>query len=371
MPKQSARASKKVKSRRAASSRSWKSSKKVKALKRKIKLFLFALIAVGLSTAVLTGLSLYKFMKAPFVQASGGAGASPSWDGKTPFNLALILLADKDQPTSLLSSAFVLHLNPTNQTYGVVNVDIHTQVEMPAGFGKEELSKAYALGNFLQIPQGATFTTQAVERAMAVPINAYLIVDQEGWGALTQSFGTPNPEDLGDYFGWDKLKRIKNFLALTHQIVRTDLELGEIGQLVYHLRQTTSSQTPIWLWEAKDHESLLRQDQRWRNNFSDPGVLGEGRRVLILNGTGKEGLAAFGARWVSNLGAAVLDVGNASHSYPESILISYDPQSYTVRVLAESLGITEVESYLESRHGEELGVERSDITLILGLDKSF
>lgn len=334
-------------------------------------MFLLATVAVGLSTALLTGLSLYRFLKAPFTQAAGGGVVSPSWQGKEPLSLALVLLEDRNQPTSAVTDLYILQIDPSRQRYGLVNVDVNTEVALPMGFGRSTLAQAYSQGNFLQIPQGTYFLLQALAKATAVPVQGYLITDRVGWEQLGAEFGHPQPQDLGAYFGWDKLRRPRDFFLVTHGLLRTNLEVGELGRLILFLRQAPSGNVVSWRWEAGDEEARLRLDERWRQALADLQVLAEGRRVLILNGTDRVGLASFGARVVTNLGGQVLDAGNAAHSFPTSKLVAYDPYCYTVRVLAEKLGITEVETYLESRHGEEPGVARADITVILGLDKSF
>lgn len=369
MPQRSARASQKVSRRRQASRRSWRGLVRLSSLKRKIRLFFLALIAVGLSTAIVTSLSLYKFLRAPFTQAAGGSLYEQNWDGQRPLNLLLVKLADREQPTSRVEFLGILHLDPISKKYGLVEVPVETVVEMPFSLRQAPLAQCFAAGNLLQPPQGVHFVAKAVEKAVAVPVEAYLLTDKAGWEELTSNFGPMKADDLGAALGWDKLWRIKDLITQAHQVVRTNLGLSEIWQVVVFLHQAKSQAGGIWRWEGGTLEACLNQDERWRKNFAESRVLSEGRRVLVLNGTEKAGLAAFWARMVNNLGGVVLDVGNASRPYPESTIVALDPQSYTVELLARSLEISQVETYLESRHGAEPGVAQADITIIFGLDK--
>ncbi|MDP2874043.1 MAG: LytR C-terminal domain-containing protein [bacterium] len=369
MPQRSARASQKVSRRRKASGSSWRGLVRLSSLKKKIRLFFLALIAVGLSTAILTSLSLYKFLRAPFTQASGGSLYEQNWDGQRPINLLLVKLADRDQPSSAVEYLGLLHLDPASKKYGLVEVPVETVVEMPFSLRQAPLAQSYAAGNLLQPPQGVHFVAKAVEKAVAVPVEAYLLTDKSGWDELTNNFGLVAAEDLGAAVGWDKIWRLRDVVTMAHRVTRTSLGLTEIWRVLFFLNQAKAQEGGIWRWDGGSLEACMNQDERWRKVFAESRVLSEGRRVLVLNGTEKAGLGAFWARMVNNLGGAVLDVSNSSRPYAESAIVALDPKSYTVELLARSLGISQVETYLESRHGSEPGVAQADITIIFGLDK--
>jgi len=369
MPQRSARASKRISRRRRAAQSSWRGLVHISSLKRKIRLFFLAVIAVGLSTAILTSLSLYKFLRAPFTQAAGGSLYQQNWDGKRPLNLLLVELADLDQQTSAVEYLAILHLDPSSKKYGLVEVPVETIGEMPFSLRREPLASSFATGNLLQPPQGVHFVAKAVEKAVAVPVEAYVLTDRNGWEELVTNFGAPEAENLGAIVSWNKIWRGKDLISRVHRVARTNLGLTEIWQLILFLHTAKPFEGGTWRWQGGTLEDCLKQDERWRKTFAESRVLTEGRRVLVLNGTEKAGLAAFWARMVNNLGGEVLDVGNASRPYADSLIVALDPQSYTVELLARSLGIGQVETYLESRHGAEPGVAQADITVIFGLDK--
>ena len=90
---------------------------------------------------------------------------------------------------------------------------------------------------------------------------------------------------------------------------------------------------------------------------------------MILNGTQVPGLAATAARFISNLGADVLNVANApTQEYKLSILIAKE-KTYTVKRLADLFDVLDFRSTEVLTNDPFLNhFQRADIVIILGQD---
>ena len=92
----------------------------------------------------------------------------------------------------------------------------------------------------------------------------------------------------------------------------------------------------------------------------------EGARLVVLNGTAQEGLAAKKAADLSNEGLNIVAVGNAEKAnYEQTLLITHgDSAPATVEMLAQQLGIS------PDRIRSDPPSESVDLTLIIGADQA-
>ena len=94
----------------------------------------------------------------------------------------------------------------------------------------------------------------------------------------------------------------------------------------------------------------------------------EKKSIAVLNGTDQSGVASFGTRVIRNFGGRVVATGNTNESYEESILIVDDPTSESTRIISEIFGIKNIILYSDIRGFSESEINRSDMTIIFGLD---
>ena len=99
------------------------------------------------------------------------------------------------------------------------------------------------------------------------------------------------------------------------------------------------------------------------NIFFDLKVFKEQARIEVLNASGVRGLANNRARWIKNIGARVIQVGNAFESEEFNVIYCDDPEKYevTIKELRRFLG-KDVKIINEKYHNRHIG----DIVLVLG-----
>ena len=94
----------------------------------------------------------------------------------------------------------------------------------------------------------------------------------------------------------------------------------------------------------------------------------EKKSIAILNGTSISGVANYGSRLVNNIGGRVVAVGNTQNDYEKSVIISDDPTTESTQILQKIFKIENIISDFEAGKFNESEIDRSDITIIFGLD---
>ncbi|MCG2686256.1 LytR C-terminal domain-containing protein [Candidatus Parcubacteria bacterium] len=333
MPRKPAKKSKRISKKRSRGF-SWKKFKASSRFKKSVRQVLFALVAVILTALALFGFSLYQFLNAPFIRASEVSSKETSWSGEGVFNVALLLVEDKDNPTKVLKRS-LLNLNPTSAGYSLV--------EVPAD--------------------------QTLPQCLAVPVDSYILTDRAGWENLQEQFVGG---DLMDFKMSDLLTLIPSFpdvLGALRRNVRTDLSLIEIYRVLRFVAGVRPSERHSWACRVEGERDTQSCDQLWQSYGVDQAVRAERKRVIVLNGTAQPGQARFGARVVENLGATVLDFTNAPRQdFETSLLIVDDRDSATSRVLSVALGIGDIRTKSEVESLGILSIQRADVVVILGAD---
>ncbi len=93
-------------------------------------------------------------------------------------------------------------------------------------------------------------------------------------------------------------------------------------------------------------------------------LAGENARVAVQNGTFEGGLAQTTADYLQAKGLNVVEVGNAERrDFGTSVIIDYTGKPYTVRWLAEAMGVTQGNIFSGSDSGREV-----DVLVIVGGD---
>jgi len=106
-------------------------------------------------------------------------------------------------------------------------------------------------------------------------------------------------------------------------------------------------------------------DKDINNIFFDLKVFKEQARIEVLNGSGVRGLAFNRARWVRNIGARVIQVGNSYETVEKTSIYCQEPEKYqiTIAELQRFLG-DEVEVITKDYPNRHVG----DIVVVLGVN---
>ena len=330
---------------------SWKKLQLSKKIKHYLKILGLALLVI-ISTAVVSGaVALYQFFTKPMATAAGAADGNITLSGER-FNLLLINLEDANDPTSLAEEISVITLNIGEREAFVVRLPLETEIVVPQGFGGHKLKEVYSLGALTKPQANLDLTAQTVQGLLAVPIDGYIVTDDAGLGQISQYLGG----------GWRVVRLLPNLLTEIRRQIKTNLTLPtllRVGQFVWSAREAQD------VWNISEEELFDWQhlDLETQKHFSDSKIIEERLKIQILNGTDKPGLATHISRYVKNLGGDVIITGNyESLDVKRGLMVAKEPESHTVKRLAEVLQIEDVRSGLE-------GVgERADLTIILGLD---
>lgn len=319
-----------------------------------------AALLVLLSTAVVfASLSLYHYLKEPLVAAAKSDLAAAEaavfdkgWDGRSRLDLLLLKVKAQDQKIENLA---VLTLDPANASLTLLEIPLNL-LPLP---GLEQAAPP------LSLPQ------RLVTRLLGVPLDGYLWLDSEGERRLEEGLGGPL-----NFSSWRKLtvpwrwSKLPGLLAALKDNVRTNLSfldlfsLARLGMAVRPDKVKEVTLTAGFFSNPGSGEQFLRE------TFAEEGMVEEGARILVLNGTEQSGLAAQAARLITHLGGYVLDTDNASRTdYTESLLLVGRQAPYTFRKLSEIFNVTKhqpVAAFSEDPLFSSM--QRADLVLILGLD---
>ena len=268
----------------------------------------------------------------------------------------------------------VLSLHPAEKRLYVLPIPQNTYVEVSHGYGSYRLGAVYELGS---IEKKDTLFVETVEEFLGIPI--------DGWITFTQAQGRKtelSQEEIQNTmlrFGTlSTFIQSKGFTSLSSLHVMTNLTLFDRVRLWFEVRQLRSDQ--IRFGSLKDQMIISdlvladgsiafsadpsRVEVVVQELFQDEQIRKENLSVRILNGTGKPGLSQRYARFVSNLGAHVVEIGNAERSDVEkTYIITTKPKikdAYTTERLAKLLN----SSIMEEISDKGL----SDIVIIIGAD---
>jgi hypothetical protein len=109
-------------------------------------------------------------------------------------------------------------------------------------------------------------------------------------------------------------------------------------------------------------------DEEFMDLTFDSELSNEKKNIAVLNGSVEPGVAGFGARVIKNFGGRVVAVGNTKNTYEESTIITDDPISESTRIISQIFGIERIVLYSEAHNFPENEINRSDVTVILGID---
>ncbi len=332
--------------------------KRVKRVLSMIGLTFFALVFLG-------GYSLLKLINHNLASA-----LTPNEIGFTESGYPTLLyvqVKDLSDPTPTIQKIQFKIYDLDGQRVFSYDIPLDYEVDMPGRLGLEKLSNIFlvsdlnktATTNSNSLEQGINELNKSLLPIFGLRAERYMVVD---------SSSSPKIEDFlknGDLASFID----KDFILSLPKHLKSDFstkELLKLGTFIGSLPSDRLINNPYLSSYIKDTEVI---DQEVKDLMLLSPLSKEGYSVAILNGAGKEGFAAFGARVVSNNGGRVVAVNNSDTNINKSVLITDQQDSLTARKLAWLFGIdTVITKDQAKKYYRDNEIDRADIVVVLGFD---
>jgi len=296
-----------------------------------------AAILVAAATVLLTAaVSSWQFFNKPLVFAQDGSSPQFFWNGSSSLRVLVVFIDDFE--STKVKELYFLSVNP-----GLGNSSLVSLNSLTAG------------DSSLFVGQHSRSFANQIRRRISFPLERYLVLDDSGKETLLKYF---NGASWDKCFDLVKTPALIKSVSLVPSQAKTDLSLSEIVSIFRFMNSLRSSEFFIYdLDYVRDYRPVSLYDQN---------LAGGGLRINILNGTPIPGLASQASRILENLGANIMEVGNAEKSdYRETVLVGEDTDSSAASFLASAFRVGQKRGPLSTLE------KRADLTLILGLDNSF
>lgn len=317
---------------------------------------------VSISVIVLAGTLIYKSVTKSFVSAF----SSNSQD-LSSMDIFTLMEVDVDsinaKSPKIENIRFYMFQKNSNKlvTY---TVDPKIKIDMPGNLADEEISKSFQLGMMNEgsdlVEQGVGFLRRSVSKLFGFKVDRYILVNNS-YAPEFQSFF-----DTGVVSSISNLKSVNTF----KENVKTDLTIADLIDSQKFLSQLPEERVYKYDFKQQYTEDTSDLDEVIREINSGSTVEHEQLAVSVLNGSGKSGLATYGARVVENMNVRVLSVGNSNDTYEKSVIVTDDPASETVSWLKNVFNISQVVSKADFSKANDPELDRSDAVIILGFDKA-
>ncbi|MFA6981412.1 MAG: LCP family protein [Patescibacteria group bacterium] len=258
-------------------------------------------------------------------------------------------VSGSDDPDEL-GALKLLVLNSSKDTALSVEIPKDEKIDALGKFGLETISNIFALGKRYSdgdLKGGIEYLVRSVEFDLGLKIDRYVYV--RGDSVRTMSgllMGGPTIAAFSPEF----LFGIRDDLV-------TNFSSSEFLDLLKILRSSDIQTAAFGDFDLEIKKFVFNSE-----------ISMENKAVAVLNGTGMPGIAGFGGRVCENAGMRVIEVGNASRIYEESVLIIDDPDSLSASYLMRFFGFSKVMKKEDLSGFAEPAVDRADITMIVGLD---
>lgn len=365
MPKKSLRKTKKTSSvlkksatkNKKAVSRKTVSRKTQKFLEKTKKIATITLLFI-ISAAFLSGYYFYKRFTKEY--ASAFSASSYEISSEDIFSVAYIKVDDFQNDPLFINSVSLLIFDKGMSKIISYNIPTDTLIDVPGIYGDEPFYNIMAIGHLdggNDYSQSISLIVNSIEKAMTFPVDRYIIVDK-------------STHSLADMLlsGTIDLSNVNITFDLVKRKVKMNLSLDE----VYDIYQFTKALPQDRFIEKTlkgsyiDDPNLL--DEELMDITFDSLLSREKKSIAILNGTEFTGVATYGSRIVKNFGGRVVVVGNTHEMYEKSIIITDDLNSETVRIISHIFNINNIILDSDARNINENEINRSDVSIIFGLD---
>jgi len=307
------------------------------------------------SLAFLSGYLLYKDVTHEL--ASAFSFNSRDLLSKDIFTSAMITVDDFESEPLLVRGVSLYVFDKSTLKLIIYEIPVETAIDVLGRFTQEPFSNVLAIGQMegKDLYSSSRLLADSVFRLLAFPVDRYILVNDKSEGFVSSLF-------TGKFsLGESDLLMLKDELKTDHN-VREFFSIYEFAKSLPADRILRKDVSPTYL----ENPNLI--DEEFMDLTFDSFLSKEMKNIAVLNGTGQTGVANFGARVVKNFGGRVVAVGNTKQAYEESVLITDDETSESTRLLAQIFGIEKVILYSDALDFSESEINRSDLTIILGID---
>lgn len=337
---------------------------------KKIKILGLSLLVVLATGLVFVAVYFYQFLHFNLAQASRGLATEiKNLETDHDFNFVFFKIKDFKNPTSLLSEVYLANFQVKSARLNLLSFSPEETISNLAGTGKVKVAALYGLA---RLGEAASFEalSKTLSLNLGLPIDGAFYVDELGWPKVESSLAFfRNP--AGGSWGFKSRFEILKNLLLLGSAYKTNLNLQSLLAFSQYLVLNPPESFKIFR-VADFMDQPEKADRLLRENFGDQEVAGERLKIIILNGTGRTGLAASAARTASNLGLTVLTTGNPDQGeiFQDSVLFTRTKSYYTVNRLSQIFNLKDL------RLSQEVATDprfsrliRADLILILGRDQ--
>lgn len=352
MPKKTAQKRRPRTKKRTAAKR--KNSKLFSKLKRGFQvLSVFAIAALFLA-----GYGLYNRLNMEL--ASAFSSSSEALLEDDIYGMTFLVVDTFYSEPVIIKEAYFVLIDMSTLKLMVYTIPVDVEVDAPGKFGDEPIKNIMALGSLSEsgdLSYSVDLVNKSITKLLGFPIDRYILVEPDSrdmmFNLITGDFST--------------LSALNEFEKLKDE-VRTNYSISEM----YKLSEYTSSLPKDRIIRKDITQSYIENssllDEEFMDITFDSVVSREKKSIALLNATKIGGIANYGARLVKNIGGRVVVVGNSKNAYDESLMIVDDIYSETTIILSRIFDIDNVILNSNARDFGESEIERSDITIIFGLD---
>ncbi len=332
--------------------------------KKRLKNLSLALLVVLATTVSLFFFVLFQRFAKSMASASSGITVNESVDLTGRFNILLGRVDDFNNATSLINSLSILTVEVSSRKAGIYFLPVDLEIANLGGFGQNKIYSLFGLAGLTK-KKDLNFISDQIQEVFAVPLDGFLFTDNAGFSRLSNSFG----EDLG----FSSIKAGDYLFFLRH--------VGSLPQLFGSVKTNLDAATLLNLFNKVLSNRFNKFDNEKlsagfidnpTNQFLDSIIEEEAKTTIVLNGTKIPFLASAKSRLIRNIGSRVLETANApGDPYPKSVIISRDKQSYTLRRLSQTFGISDLRLFSSFEDDPKLSqFLRADIIILLGPDSA-
>ncbi|MFH1648412.1 MAG: LytR C-terminal domain-containing protein [Patescibacteria group bacterium] len=303
--------------------------------------------------------SLYKYVNQTF--ASALSDTDSLLEDSVPTVSYIVVEDFKSDPVVIRKVNYIIFDKNTKKVI-IYDLPTNHDFEIPGKFGKENLSKMFALGGLnseVPLESGAKTLSRNIFKLFGFKSDKYVLVSSEH----EDSFD--NLWRRGGFLNLLKVGRLTNLEGA----LLTNMNLKEVYNLLNFVDslprdRVVEDKAPLCFCDTQNFDDLIR------DSTLESDISLEKKNIAILNGTNYSGLASFGARVARNIGGRVVAIDNTERFYDNSYIVADDINSKTVEMLSNVLRIDNIIQKEQSHSLTENEIDRSDVVVIFGFDTS-
>ncbi|MDQ5981467.1 MAG: LytR cpsA psr protein [Patescibacteria group bacterium] len=360
-------------SRGVVQKRAYGSKKVVKTVKKHLWRTALGMLLVIASVAVMVSVGLYKFINAPFTKASEDEYfANSVWDTENfTTNIAIVYVSDYSEHGEV-KRLFLFKADDKAGKYYTYDFPTEEEITIPIKDNEKNTLKLKDIYS-KSFSDKTHFTSDLKDffvNYLAVKIDGYIIIDEATYTEINDIYGGIDFNDLAVNLRLKNSVKVPRSLLTFRDGVKTNLSVDDTFSVLKFIKNTSSNSSiyhRLSTYELLDNEQW---DRLWQESTQYAEVKKEGIKVFVLNASNDPkipGLAGWGNRLAKNIGSNVLGAENSFTDFEENTIIVDDENLNTVRLLADTLQITNVVklSDLIVNGGYNSEIFRTKATLVL------